>query len=115
GDLESGKEVRVGQDDDELVAAPAAPRVDDAQELPDDARGAHEDRVSHGVPEVVVDPLEIFQVGHQDRDDAVRALGAGNLAPEVVEQEAPVVEAGQRIGDRVDAQDGEIPVGEKTR
>ena len=114
-DREGGEEVGVGKHHDEFVASPAAPRVHDPQELPDDARGAHQDRVADRVPETIVDPLEVLQVRHEDRHDAVRALGAGDLAPQVLEQETTVVEPGQRIRDRVDPQDREVPVGEEAR
>ena len=39
-----------------------------------------EDRVAHGVPEVVVDPLKFFRSVSSDRHDAARPLGPRDLA-----------------------------------
>jgi hypothetical protein len=107
-DGDRGDHVGVGKDEHELVAAPAAAGVDRAQGLADDARGPDEDAVADGMAQAVVDRLEAAEVHHHGRDDALGALGAGDLAPDVIEQEAPVVEPGQRIGDRVHPQHREV-------
>ena len=114
-DGERGDHVGVRQDQNELVASPPAARVDRAQRLADDARRAHEHAVAHGVPEAVVDRLEALQIHHHRREDPLGSLGAGDLPGEMVDEEPPVVEAGQRIRDRVDAQHRQIRFGHEAR
>ena len=80
-----------------------------------DLRRAHEDSVADRVAETVVDGLEAREIHHEDRHDAARALGARDLAVEVVVEEAAVVEARQRVGDRVHAQGGDLVVGQEAR
>src|SRR5204862_8278230 len=56
-----------------------------------------EDGVAGEVPDLVVDLLEVVEVEDDQRQLAVVAVGAGDLARERLVEEAPVVEAGERV------------------
>jgi len=64
-------------------------------------RDFREHEIAGGVPRGVVHPLEAVQVDHDHGDANAFARGAQHLAGHVVPQEAPVVEIGQGIPDRL--------------
>ena len=57
-----------------------------------------EHQVAGGMAVAVVDLLEIVEVKHQHREQVILPSGPGNLDHQVLLQKAPVVEAGEGIG-----------------
>ena len=91
------RERGLGEDDRELVAADAAGDVGAA----DDRAHALGELREHGVAGQVADPLvdrlEVVDVEDDEREPAVVAVRAGDLARERVVEVAPVVEARERV------------------
>ena len=92
------------EQDDELVAAEARQRVTGpdgtAQPVPDDPQQL----VAHLVAQVVVDHLEAVDVTEEHGDLAARPVRLEQCVVQVVEQEPPVRQAGQRVLERVPGQ-----------
>ena len=88
---------RLGQDHGELVAADPAGDVGRADDAAHPLGDLGEHAVAGEVPDPVVDPLEVVEVEHDQRDVALVAPGARDLAPEELVEEPPVVEAGERV------------------
>src|SRR5205085_2891784 len=69
-----------GEQDGELLAAPAAHEVGLAERLGQPPRDVREDAVAHGVAEPVVDGLEVVHVEERDGEVRPRAARALDLA-----------------------------------
>ena len=93
---------RLDEDDDELLAAVAGGDVDAAHRLLDDVRDLAQRRVAGAVTVAVVVLLEVVEVAEQDRERLLVLPRAGELLAQALVQVAVVVEAGERVGDRVD-------------
>ena len=91
----------VGEDDDELVAGVADAEVVRAQRTLQGERDFAQRVIADMMPVVVVDALERVDVHHDQRDLALQALGARELARQVDEHRAAVRERRQRIGQRI--------------
>ena len=82
-------------DKDELVPAEAGRGVGAAQLRGEPATHLHEQVVSGGVPQAVVDELEVVQVQEQHRHMGLMALGSLEGEGETVQQQVPVGQAGE--------------------
>ena len=71
-----------------------------------------QDQVADGVPEPVVELLEVVEVAEQDRKPAAMGLGIADLAPEQVLERAMVDQPGQVVGGRQLAGPLEMGLGE---
>ena len=89
----------LGQQDGELLAAVAGHEVGFAGAVGEDRRHPAQDVVAPGVAEAVVDPLEVVEVHHQERERVAVAFAAPHLALEGVLEVTVVVEAGELVGD----------------
>ena len=96
--------VGVGQDRDELVAAPASQLVAAASRLGEPARDLREHLVAGLVAERVVDHLEVVDVDARERQQATVADAERDLALELVPAVAAVGEPGQLVGQRLQRQ-----------
>jgi len=76
GDLERRGHVGVGQHDRELLPAVAAREVPAPQRAAEHRADVRQDLIAHRVPALVVDLLEVVQVGQEQRE---RRLGGGGL------------------------------------
>ena len=92
---------RVGEEDDELLAAHAEERVELADPLLDDGHHALQNVVAHCVAVLVVDPLEVIDVDQQERRRRLRATEALDGVGEPRFHVTAVVGAGERIDDRL--------------
>ena len=90
--------VDVGQQDEELLAAPAPCVVLLAEDLDEAGGDAGEHGVAAGVPVAVVDRLEAVDVDEHDRQRAIVARRAAHERGELAAEEAPVVQARQLVG-----------------
>ena len=98
---------RLGQDDQELVAAVAAAQIAPAQHLAQAMADRREHFVSRQMAVIVVDLLELIDVEHHDRERGAAAARAGQLGFERVETVGAVEAAGQRVAQAVIADLGE--------
>ena len=98
-------EVGAGQDDRELLAAPAGGHVDLAHALAQRLGELDEHAVADRVAEAVVDRLEAVEVGEHEGDRAAEALGAQQLAGERLLAVAAVGEAGEHVDERLAGDD----------
>ena len=89
--------VEVAHDDHELVASVARHEVALAHRRDHAFSGRAQQRVADGVPERVVDVLEVVEVDEQDRGAEPRAPARGQGPVELVEDERPVGEPGERV------------------
>ena len=89
---------RLGQKDDELLAAVAGDAVGRAQRLADHGRERLQRLVAGAVAELVVEALEVVDVEQPDRELAAAALEARALDLERLHQAAPVGDLRQLIG-----------------
>ncbi len=87
----------LGEDDRELVAAVAGCDVGRAQHLAEPVGDAGERDVPDEVTEPVVDLLEVVEVEDDEREAAVVAARAGDLALERLFEVARVVQARPRV------------------
>ncbi len=92
--------------DDELVAAHAGHGVGRAHDRRDASGRLRQQLVADVVTQGVVDLLEPVEVEEQQGDQSVLALGPGQLELEVVEQQGPVGQGGQRVVGRLVGQIG---------
>jgi hypothetical protein len=90
--------VRRGEDDRELLAADPADDVARAHGRAQVVGELGEHLVAHGMPEDVVDLLEVVDVDHHDGDVLVRGRGERQLAPEALVEVTVVVEPRERVG-----------------
>src|ERR1051326_7125931 len=91
-------EVRVREDDRELVAAEAGEEVGRAQRLAHGAAELGEDDVADGVAERIVDLLEVVDVEHQERERQRVDAGALDLLRQLPAEVALVPDAGEVVG-----------------
>ena len=89
------------QDDQELFAAPATADVDVSEGLLEHARELLENEVAEGVSVRVVGGLELVDVAEDDRERQLVTLAPGDLGAKPLLAMAPVCEAGEPIGGRV--------------
>ena len=90
---------RVGQNEEELLAAIPASFVADAECLAQDPSDADENLVAAEMPLPVVDRFEVIEVEHHDRQRHVRALRAAQFGPEPLDAVVPGHASGQRFDD----------------
>ncbi len=90
-------ELRLREDDRELVAAHPAGDVRRANDVAHALRRLGEDAVAREVADAVVDRLEVVEVEDHERQVPLVAVRARNLAREGLVEVAPVVEAGERV------------------
>ncbi|MNN27513.1 hypothetical protein D3C81_1410510 [compost metagenome] len=69
-------------DHQKLLAAPAAPAVDVAQSVPEQAGELHQHLVAHHMAEVVIDQLEEIDVQQDHRQRPAVALGTEDIQGE---------------------------------
>eukprot|EP01136_Pigoraptor_vietnamica_P017893 Opistho-1_new@63682 len=82
----------------------------------DDRRGVAQHGIALGMAVLVVEPLEMIEIDHHDRHFLLFALGELDGALERILHIAAVVEAGQRIAQRLAAQfRAEREIGERER
>ena len=91
------REGGLGEDDRELVAADAAGDVGAADDRADALGELRQDGVAGQVADALVDRLEVVDVEHDEGELPVVAVRPGDLARERVVEEAPVVEARERV------------------
>src|SRR5207302_6417617 len=91
-------DVAVGEDDDELLAAPAAHDVFDPGGAGDAPGDLPQDGVAGVVAERVVDGLEVVDVDDRYRQVVVVAFGAGGVGGELFVEVPPVGQPGERVG-----------------
>jgi hypothetical protein len=89
------------QKDHELVTAEARRGVLRTKGGAEPRRHPDENRVSHLVPPVVVDDLEVVEVEEQHRDQALLSLGPGQSVAQVVHEQRPVREIRERVVKRL--------------
>ena len=75
-----------------------------ANHRPEPVRDAHQDLITGGVPQGVVDHLETVEVEEQDGDGADRSRAARERVLDAVAEEGAVGELGQRVVERLVAQ-----------
>ena len=95
-------------DDDELVAAEPGDGVTVADHAAQPVGDLGEHLVAGGVPEAVVDGLELVEVDEQQPDRAGGAGLAGQRLPDAFHQPRPVRQPGQRV---VPGQPGQLGFG----
>ena len=99
GDLHRVLAAGAGQDHEDLLAADPVDRVAGLQRRPHRVGDVLQDRVAGGVPELVVDALEVVEVAEQEGVREALA-GVAGLAVELGEpllERVAVEEAGQRV------------------
>ena len=89
--------VDVLQEQRELIAAEARRRVAGANTRREALRHFDQHLVAGGVPEAVVDRLEVVEVEEHDGDALVLAPRAGDRVPDALGEERPVGEPGDRV------------------
>ncbi len=92
------------EDDHELVTPEPRQRVTRPDSTPEALCDDAQQLVTHLVAQVVVDDLEPIDVAEEHRHPVPRAFGLQQRVVEVVEEEAPVGQPGQRILKRVPGQ-----------
>ena len=90
-------ERRLREHDRELVAPDAARDVGRAHDVAHAGRRVREHAVPGEVPDLVVDRLEVVEVEDDQRQVAVVAVRAGDLARERLVEVAAVVQPGERV------------------
>jgi hypothetical protein len=90
-------ERRLREHDSELVTADTTRDVGRAHDAVDSLRCFCEHRVAGQVSDPVVDLLEVVEVEHDQRELALVAVRARDLASECLVEEAAVVEAGEGV------------------
>ena len=95
--------VAVGQNHGELLSADARGRVDPALRGLEDQRELLERPVAGGMPEAVIQRLEVVKVEEKQRHGRLLVAVADNQALAARHESAPVERAGQRIGLRLGA------------
>jgi len=96
-DVERAVLVGAGQDDQELLAAPAADRVLGPERPVEDLRGVDEHGVTNAVTEPVVDRLEVVEVDDEKREGQIVAARGAERIVQVLLDRAAVAQAGERI------------------
>ena len=87
----------VGQQDPELVASQPRDRVLGADAALDASRDEPQQRVAAGVPERVIDGLEVVDIEEQHRRRAAVAVAAGQRLPDAVLEQSPIGQSGQLV------------------
>ena len=88
---------RLGQEQQEFLAAVAADAVIGAGDAGDDVHEPAQHLVAHRMPEIVVDSLEVVQVDHHDRDRPFAARHVVQRRCQRLVDRTPVEHTGQRI------------------
>ena len=88
----------VGKEHDELVAAVPGAEVRLAQLLPDDRRDVGDGAVPGGVAQLVVDRLELVQIGHDAGEGGPVPASPLHLVVQACAEGAQVGEAGEGVG-----------------
>jgi len=100
GDLDAAGQLGLGQQEDELLAAPARGDVLSAQDLGEGGRDALKQRVADQVAGGIVDVLETIQIGEDESRRPPGAARACLIRLPGGEEAAPVEQAGERVGAR---------------
>ena len=95
--LGAGLERELLADHDELVAAQAPERVGAAHDAVEPRGDGLQQLVAGGVPERVVDGLEVVEIDEQGRDLRLAARAAREHLLDAIEDQRPVRQAGQRV------------------
>ncbi len=101
GHHERTDDLRLGKEDDELVAAVPVGAVGGTDRVADHGAKRAKDLVATQVAAAVVDRLQPVQVDHEHAEATIAATGTAHLLLEGHEQLSTVEEAGQRIGPRL--------------
>ena len=88
------RQVGFGQDDDELLAAPARDGVPLSRERGEKPAHRPQHHVASGMAEGVVDVLETVEVEQHERKLVVEALGTGDLGGQDLLERATVRQPG---------------------
>ena len=113
GEADGAVELRLGQHDEELLAAEAADEVGLPKLRPELRGDALEHQVAGQMAVAVVDPLEAIEVGEGDRERPVVADGAAPLAVEDLQHRLPAVESGEPLEGRGFEQAGVLEDGRR--
>ncbi|MNT27801.1 hypothetical protein D3C72_1634450 [compost metagenome] len=95
------RDVHVGNEDRELVAAEAGHDIVRAQGGADQLDGVAQNLVAGGMAEIVVDPLEAVEVDEQAAQLDAAGVGGDDRLVESGLEALAVEKAGQVIGDRL--------------
>src|SRR3954447_9576981 len=105
GQARRALQVGAGQDDGELLPAPARRHVDLAHALAQRLRELDEDAVADWVAEAVVDRLEAVEISQYEGDRAAEALGAHQLPRACFLTRGWLAEAGENAAERLPRDD----------
>ncbi len=97
-DLLGRRRLRVGQDQGEFLAADPTDQIDAAQPAEQFARHGAQHPVPDGMAPGVVDPLEVVDVGQDQRQRRFPPARPFDFEPELPVEIGPVVHAGQAVG-----------------
>src|SRR5690606_8953586 len=100
GNLSGGRKLGIRHDDDELLTAIAADKVDAAKIALEAQRDFLQHLVTYGMAPGVVDRLEPIDIDQHDRKWPLARLRPIELALQVAVEISAVIDTGQRIGDR---------------
>ena len=108
-----GRQRRVGQQQHELLAAPAGEHIRLAQQRLRVMRQRAQHRIADGVPVRVVDALEVVEIDERHAPRRGRALAAQALGLQQLLHATTVHEAGQLVvrGQAMDVDDGGLELG----
>ena len=98
----------VGQQDRELLPAVAAGEVPAPQRAAEHRADVRQDLITHRVPALVIDLLEVVQVDQEQRDRRLGGRGLGERPLQRVGDGALVGQAGQAVGRGADLRDGQV-------
>ena len=101
GDALGAFDRRLGQQDEELLAAVAAFHVAAAQHVAHARADGRQHRVAAQVAVAIVDVLEVIEVEHDERDRHLRAPRAAQLGVDHLERVRAVEAAGQAVAQAV--------------
>src|SRR5687768_16885157 len=107
GELLAADQIRLGEQDGELLPAVADGEVEVADVLAEHVGEAPQHLVSGLVAVAVVDLLEVVEVGEHEGERVAEPLGAAHLDGERLGEAAAVGELGELVGDRL-ALDGPV-------
>ena len=94
--------IGLGEKESEFIATNAEGRVRGAQRFLERGGGGAEDLVAAWMPVLIVHFLEAVQVQDDDAERKTVAAGAIEFLFEGLGKQAAIVEAGERVGDRID-------------
>src|SRR5687768_16508801 len=109
GDLSSADQVGLWKEDRHLLATIARAEVDvRPKRAAEEARGVAQDRVTGVVAMLVVHPLEVIEIGEQERNRTLESVALGQQRGQALVEGAAVRESGQRIPTREIVLTGEL-------